>query len=196
MNKQILQLLIGGGGLVSVIIIAILLVQKKIDGVTFGIFFIAAVLLVIIFNILINHIKLTNSVQIKEEKFDYVQIKQDLKEYVMSNKFIQPINEQVKFHTYNKELYAVYYCEDDNSHRNFYIVYNISKRWYSEFNNKKELLLYLTELAKSQYVVKQKTIGRNTFTGEEREVEESIDKEEMKELMDLKKKREEENKLQ
>jgi len=48
---------------------------------------------------------------------------------------------------------------------------------------------------RQQYVVKQKVVDRNRFTGEEREAEEMIDKDELDELKKFKEQKEELEKL-
>ncbi len=193
MNKKILNTIIFAVCMIGIIVIVVLFSNKVIDTVTFFIILGAVIVVGGIAYFLINILKNIAKVEIKPEEINQEQVLFDIRKYLMYNKFIQPMNEseEIKFMTMNKELNAVYYCEDESTTKQFYIIYNLKLKLFSVFNNKLELEKHIAAIIKQQYVIRQRVVDRDSLTGREREQEEMIDKDEMDELKKLKQEKDE-----
>lgn len=197
MNKTQINILLYAIGAISLIILIVLLKKKVIDWVTATIIAGAIVILIVVWYVIKFYLLNRATLEIKTEGYNQIEILEKIQSYVMHNKFIQPTksSEEIRFILLNKEMYAVYYCEDEFTPRRYYVLYNLKNKLFSLFNNQMELDKHINILMRQQYVIKQKVIDRNRFTGEEREAEEMIDKDELNELRKIKEQREDLEKL-
>lgn len=191
MDKRIIKTASIGVGIIGVIVLLVLLNKKVINAITFII--IAGALLVVVIGIyvLLYYLKNLSHQEIKTEEYNQDEIMEKIRMFLMYHKFIQPVmeSEEIKFITLNKDLNVVYFCEDDSTPRQYYVLYNLKTKLFNIFTSKIEIEKHINNLIKQQYVIKQKVMGRNVFTGEEREAEEMIDKDELDELKKLKEER-------
>ena len=194
-NKN--KILLYGASAIALIILFVLLKEKVLDWVT-ALIIAGTIGVLIAVGYVIRHYLINKSTpEIKAEEYNQIEILEKIQSYLMHNKFIQPTksSEEIRFVTLNKEMYAVYYCEDESTPKRYYLLYNLKNKLFSVFNNQLELDKHINSLMRQQYVVKQKVVDRNRFTGEEREAEEMIDKDELDELKKFKEQKEELEKL-
>lgn len=197
MDKKIFNTLIFGLGAVGIIILIVLLSQQTINTVTFFIITGIVILVAAIVYFLINYLKQATKIEIKQDEINQEKVLEDIRHYLMYHKFVQPSNdsEEIKFITLNKDLHAVYYCEDESTPRGFYVLFNIKLKLFSIFNNKLEIDNHINNIIKQQYVIKQRIVDRDSLTGREREQEEMIDKDEIEELKKIREEKEELSRL-
>jgi len=194
-NKN--KILLYGASAIALIILFVLLKEKVLDWVT-ALIIAGTIGVLIAVGYVIRHYLINKSTpEIKAEEYNQIEILEKIQSYLMHNKFIQPTksSEEIRFVKLNKEMYAVYYCEDESTPKRYYLLYNLKNKLFSVFNNQLELDKHINSLMRQQYVVKQKVVDRNRFTGEEREAEEMIDKDELDELKKFKEQKEELEKL-
>ena len=194
-NKN--KILLYGASAIALIILFVLLKEKVLDWVT-ALIIAGTIGVLIAVGYVIRHYLINKSTpEIKAEEYNQIEILEKIQSYLMHNKFIQPTksSEEIRFVKLNKEMYAVYYCEDESTPKRYYLLYNLKNKLFSVFNNQLELDKHINSLMRQQYVIKQKVVDRNRFTGEEREAEEMIDKDELDELKKFKEQKEELEKL-
>lgn len=198
MDIKLIKNLLNVVGVVGILILVVLLANKKIDITNFAIIVGAIIILFALFYVFKNYLTNLDKKEIVKEELNQDEILLKIRNYLMINKHIQPTkeSEELKFLTMNRDINAVYFCEDEWTARNFYILYNLKTKTVSIFNNKLDITKHIDSLLKSQYVVKQRVVDRNIITGGERESEELIDKDELEELKKLKSERDKENSLQ
>ena len=197
MDKNKNKTLLYGAGAIALIILFVLLKEKVLNWVT-ALIIAGTIGVLIAVGYVIRHYLINKSTpEIKAEEYNQIEILEKIQSYLMHNKFIQPTksSEEIRFVKLNKEMYAVYYCEDESTPKRYYLLYNLKNKLFSVFNNQLELDKHINSLMRQQYVVKQKVVDRNRFTGEEREAEEMIDKDELDELKKFKEQKEELEKL-